>query len=106
MTIKSICISLLPNAVGLSDAFGFTDWELHRYIYLFLYPVLLLSCILTCTMFCNSALGVYDGNVYEELWKYTQTEPLNQTEVPDGYEVSFGLACLELDVQIIFSVFL
>ena len=35
-----------------------------------------------------SALGIYDGNVYEELWKRVQTEPLNQTEVTEGYEVS------------------
>lgn len=52
---------LLPESIGLTDAFGFTDWEL------------------------DSALGVYDGRAYEALWERTKTEPLNNTEVPDGY---------------------
>lgn len=30
IAIKSLCETLLPDAVGLSDAFGFTDWELDR----------------------------------------------------------------------------
>lgn len=64
MTIKKLCTELLPEAIGLSDAFGFTDWEL------------------------DSALGVYDGKVYEALWKCVQSEPLNQTEVPTAYEES------------------
>ena len=34
-----------------------------------------------------SALGVYDGNVYETLYKRAQLEPLNKTEIPEGYEV-------------------
>lgn len=34
-----------------------------------------------------SALGVYDGNAYESLWKRTRLEPLNATEVTEGYEV-------------------
>lgn len=53
---------LLVEAIGLTDAFGFTDWEL------------------------DSALGVYDGNVYEALWQKVQTEPLNQTEVTQAYK--------------------
>jgi acyl-CoA oxidase len=32
-----------------------------------------------------SALGVYDGKVYEALWTKAQAEPLNQTEVPEAY---------------------
>ena len=35
----------------------------------------------------RSALGVFDGNVYESLWKRAQAEPLNKTEVPPGYQV-------------------
>ncbi|PFH50109.1 hypothetical protein AMATHDRAFT_61772 [Amanita thiersii Skay4041] len=62
MTIERLCLELLPNAIGLTDAFGFTDWEL------------------------DSALGVYDGKVYEALWKCAQEEPLNQTEVSEAYE--------------------
>ena len=30
LAIDSLCRELLPNAIGLSDAFGFTDWELDR----------------------------------------------------------------------------
>jgi acyl-CoA oxidase len=35
----------------------------------------------------SSALGVYDGRVYEALWDRAQTEPLNEMEVPAAYEV-------------------
>lgn len=38
-----------------------------------------------------SALGVHDGKVYEALWERAQKEPLNATEVPDGYEVRLVL---------------
>jgi acyl-CoA oxidase len=31
MEITELCLTLLPNVIGLSDAFGFTDWELDRY---------------------------------------------------------------------------
>jgi len=31
MEIAEICLTLLPNAIGLSDVFGLTDWELDRY---------------------------------------------------------------------------
>ncbi|KAI0702796.1 acyl-CoA oxidase [Cerioporus squamosus] len=62
LAIKRHCEELLPEAIGLSDGVGFTDWEL------------------------DSALGVYDGNVYESLWKRAQLEPLNASEVTEGYE--------------------
>ncbi|KAJ7235654.1 peroxisomal oxidase [Mycena rebaudengoi] len=64
LAIAKLCNDLVPEAIGLSDAFGFTDWEL------------------------DSALGVYDGKVYEALWKRAQEEPLNQTEITDAYETS------------------
>jgi acyl-CoA oxidase len=32
MAIAELCLELLPNAIGLSDAFAFTDWELDRYV--------------------------------------------------------------------------
>ncbi|TFK36086.1 peroxisomal oxidase [Crucibulum laeve] len=64
VAIKELCEELLPEAIGLSDAFGFSDWEL------------------------DSSLGVYDGKVYESLWNRAQQEPLNQTEVPAAYEQS------------------
>jgi hypothetical protein len=27
-----ICSDLLPEAIGLTDAFGFSDWELNRFV--------------------------------------------------------------------------
>lgn len=35
MEIAGLCLELLPNAIGLTDAFGFTDWELDRYVNIF-----------------------------------------------------------------------
>ncbi|KAF8190757.1 peroxisomal oxidase [Mycena galopus ATCC 62051] len=64
LTIAELCGELLPEVIGLTDAFGFSDWEL------------------------DSALGVYDGKVYEALWARVQQEPLNQTEVTEAYETS------------------
>lgn len=29
--IDLLCSELLPQAIGLTDAFGFTDWQLDRY---------------------------------------------------------------------------
>ena len=46
-----------PDAVPLVDAFDFHDLTL------------------------NSALGCYDGNVYERLFKSTELDPMNQQEV-------------------------
>ncbi|EJF61379.1 peroxisomal oxidase [Dichomitus squalens LYAD-421 SS1] len=63
VAIKGLCEELLPEAIGLSDGFGFSDWEL------------------------DSALGVYDGNVYETLYKAAQSEPLNKSEISAGYEL-------------------
>ncbi|KAI0830358.1 acyl-CoA oxidase [Trametes gibbosa] len=62
IAIKGLCLDLLPEAIGLTDGFGFNDWEL------------------------DSALGQYDGNAYEALWERVQTKPLNQKEVPEGYQ--------------------
>ena len=28
--IGAVCKELLPEAIGLTDAFGFTDWELNK----------------------------------------------------------------------------
>jgi acyl-CoA oxidase len=50
------------GAVGLVDAWAFSDMNL------------------------NSALGRYDGRVYEALYSMAQREPLNAKAVPDGYE--------------------
>ncbi|KAJ7617161.1 peroxisomal oxidase [Roridomyces roridus] len=64
LAIGQLCKELLPEAIGLTDAFGYSDWDL------------------------DSSLGVYDGRVYEALWARAQDEPLNQTEVTEAYEAS------------------
>ena len=30
LSIKAVCEELLPEVIGLTDAFGFTDWDLDR----------------------------------------------------------------------------
>ncbi|KAG0205893.1 hypothetical protein BGX31_002868 [Mortierella sp. GBA43] len=50
------------NAIGLVDAFAFPDYYL------------------------NSALGRFDGKVYEAYTEMATREPINQTEVVQGYE--------------------
>jgi acyl-CoA oxidase len=32
LAIDKLCRDLLPHAIGLTDAFGFTDWELDRFV--------------------------------------------------------------------------
>ncbi|KAG0362360.1 hypothetical protein BC939DRAFT_232197 [Gamsiella multidivaricata] len=51
-----------PNAVGFVDAFAFPDYLL------------------------NSAIGAFDGRAYERYTEMATREPLNQTEVVEGYE--------------------
>jgi len=62
MEIANLEKEILPQSIGLTDAFGHTDWEL------------------------DSALGVKDGRVYEALYERTPLEPLNSTDVVGGYE--------------------
>lgn len=57
---ENICdylIKIRPNSVAIVDSFAFFDREL------------------------NSVLGRKDGNVYENLLKWAQMSPLNETEV-------------------------
>lgn len=61
LAIKALCVEVLPNVIGLTDAFGFSDWSL------------------------DSALGVFDGRVYEALWRRVQMEPMNKDEVTPAY---------------------
>ncbi|KDN43088.1 acyl-CoA oxidase [Tilletiaria anomala UBC 951] len=51
--IRGLVEELLPQVIGLSDAFGWTDWEL------------------------SSALGRKDGRVYEHLMALAEGNPLN-----------------------------
>ncbi|TFY58289.1 hypothetical protein EVG20_g8210, partial [Dentipellis fragilis] len=62
VAIGELCRALVPEVIALTDAFGFSDWEL------------------------DSALGVYDGRVYNALWERAKGEPLNATEVPAAYK--------------------
>lgn len=49
--------TIRPNAIAYVDAFDFSDRVL------------------------QSVLGRYDGNVYEEMYKWAKDSPLNETEV-------------------------
>ncbi|PHJ26116.1 acyl- middle domain-containing protein [Cystoisospora suis] len=60
--LKSILRKIRPNAVAIVDAFWIPDQLL------------------------NSALGRYDGRVYEALVNSTKMEELNRTDVPPGYQ--------------------
>jgi len=52
--IKELLNILRPQAIGLVDAFGFSDSDLN-----------------------GSALGRYDGRVYETLFEWAQKDPFN-----------------------------
>ena len=60
--IKKLLAEIRPNAVTIVDAWNFHDYEL------------------------NSALGRYDGNVYETLFEWAKKGPMNKTEVGPAYE--------------------
>ncbi|XP_018617338.1 peroxisomal acyl-coenzyme A oxidase 1 isoform X1 [Scleropages formosus] len=59
--VKELLSQVRPNAVALVDAFDYRDEIL------------------------DSALGRYDGNVYESMFEWAQKSPLNQTEVHESY---------------------
>ncbi|EGZ19805.1 hypothetical protein PHYSODRAFT_298206 [Phytophthora sojae] len=64
--VREQIVRLLPvirkNCVLLTDAWDFSDFEL------------------------NSTIGRYDGDIYRALVKRAADEPLNKTQVPEGYE--------------------
>ena len=60
--IAKLLAEIRPDAVTLVDAWEFDDYEL-----------------------C-SALGRYDGDVYNALYKFAQKSPLNKTQVGPAYE--------------------
>lgn len=59
---RQILVQVRPQAVNLVDAFSFSDHYL------------------------GSALGRYDGDVYTDLYARAWKEPLNSTDVVDGYK--------------------
>ncbi|KAL3665484.1 hypothetical protein V7S43_009519 [Phytophthora oleae] len=64
--VREQVVRLLPiirkNCVLLTDAWDFSDFEL------------------------NSTVGRYDGDIYRALVRRAADEPLNKTQVPEGYE--------------------
>jgi len=60
--VQQLITEIRPDAVALVDSFGFSDHRL------------------------NSALGRYDGRVYEALLESAKKASLNKTEVAPGYE--------------------
>jgi len=60
--VAQLLKEIRPNAVALVDAFNHSDRDL------------------------NSALGRYDGNVYEALFDWTKLDPMNQQDVVECYE--------------------
>ena len=82
----SLLAELRPNAVALVDAFDFTDHYL------------------------GSVLGRYDGNVYENLYKWAKASPLNKTEVRSMifYMCSQGIFetwALSIEIKILIHIF-
>lgn len=59
--IKKLLRKLRPHAISLVDAWNIPDFLL------------------------NSCLGRYDGRVYESLYEQTKYEPLNETDISEGY---------------------
>ena len=59
--MTELLAEIRPNAVALVDAFDFSDHVL------------------------GSVLGRFDGNVYENLYKWAKDSPLNQSEVHESY---------------------
>uniref|UniRef100_A0A1D1Z8Z8 Acyl-coenzyme A oxidase n=1 Tax=Anthurium amnicola TaxID=1678845 RepID=A0A1D1Z8Z8_9ARAE len=60
--LRSLYTQVRPNAVALVDAFNYTD------------------------QYLGSALGRYDGNVYPTLYAEAWKDPLNESDVPVGYQ--------------------
>lgn len=59
--LRSLYSQVRPNAVALVDAFNYTDHYL------------------------GSVLGCYNGNVYSKLYAEAWKDPLNDSDVPEGY---------------------
>jgi acyl-CoA oxidase len=59
---KEIFMNLRTSALGIVDGFDFTDIAL------------------------DSALGAYDGNVYENLFKEAKKSTLNESDVDSSFE--------------------
>ncbi|XP_033640551.1 peroxisomal acyl-coenzyme A oxidase 1-like isoform X1 [Asterias rubens] len=58
-----LLVEVRPNAVALVDSFDFHDKHM------------------------ASVMGRYDGNVYENMYKWAKSAPMNQQEVKDAYHL-------------------
>eukprot|EP00746_Dinoflagellata_sp_MGD_P085886 gnl/MRDRNA2_/MRDRNA2_33981_c0_seq1.p1 gnl/MRDRNA2_/MRDRNA2_33981_c0~~gnl/MRDRNA2_/MRDRNA2_33981_c0_seq1.p1 ORF type:complete len:688 (-),score=143.58 gnl/MRDRNA2_/MRDRNA2_33981_c0_seq1:58-2121(-) len=77
--INECLTEIRPDAIALVDSFGFLDYELQ-----------------------NSAIGRYDGNVYEAIYEEAKRNPLNQEDVMvgwEGYAKQLDLKFLELTAK-------
>lgn len=63
ITLEELLLKIRPNAVNIVDAFDIPDTIL------------------------DSALGVYDGNVYEKLFEEAMKSPLNQEPVNKSFHL-------------------
>ncbi|CAI9771569.1 unnamed protein product [Fraxinus pennsylvanica] len=59
--LRALYSQVRPNAIALVDAFNYTDHYL------------------------GSILGRHDGNVYPKLYDAAWKDPLNESDIPDGY---------------------
>ncbi|TMW88724.1 hypothetical protein EJD97_018193 [Solanum chilense] len=59
--LRALYTQVRPNVVSLVDAFNHTDH------------------------FLGSILGRYDGNVYPKLYEAAWNDPLNESDIPDGF---------------------
>eukprot|EP01062_Namystynia_karyoxenos_P055911 TRINITY_DN46923_c0_g1_i1.p1 TRINITY_DN46923_c0_g1~~TRINITY_DN46923_c0_g1_i1.p1 ORF type:complete len:710 (+),score=320.27 TRINITY_DN46923_c0_g1_i1:81-2132(+) len=72
--INELLLEIRPDAVALTDGFGFSDYDL------------------------KSTLGRYDGNVYEAIYEEAKRNPLNKDSKMvnwDNYSTVFDLKFLE-----------
>eukprot|EP01065_Artemidia_motanka_P013705 TRINITY_DN17691_c0_g2_i1.p2 TRINITY_DN17691_c0_g2~~TRINITY_DN17691_c0_g2_i1.p2 ORF type:complete len:704 (+),score=274.47 TRINITY_DN17691_c0_g2_i1:65-2113(+) len=76
--INELLAEIRPDAVALTDGFGFSDYDL------------------------KSTLGRYDGNVYEAIYEEARRNPLNQTDKMvgwDNYAKEFDMKFLDKTAQ-------
>lgn len=60
--INELLDEIRPDAIALTDAFGYSDHDL------------------------KSTLGRYDGNVYEAIYEEAKRNPLNMSDTMVGWE--------------------
>eukprot|EP00756_Hemistasia_phaeocysticola_P023045 Hpha_TRINITY_DN15868_c2_g3::TRINITY_DN15868_c2_g3_i2::g.192178::m.192178/K00232/E1.3.3.6, ACOX1, ACOX3; acyl-CoA oxidase len=76
--INELLAEIRPDAVALTDGFGFSDYDL------------------------KSTLGRYDGNVYEAIYEEARRSPLNQADKMvgwDDYSKEFDMKFLDMTAK-------